>query len=64
MIKKLKLPKISSGKTSSKSLSSKRGDSPMDANSKNFEVELTAQEQTKEEARIPTGLGTAKIPQK
>jgi len=53
--------KIYSRTTLLKSISSKRGDVAMNANSKNFEVELMAQEQTAKKVPIPAELETAKM---
>jgi len=61
MIKELKMLKIYSRTTLIKSISSKRGDVTMNANSKNFEVELMAQEQTAKKVPMPAELETAKM---
>lgn len=61
MIKELKMLNIYSRMTLPKSISSKRGDVTMNANSKNFEVELMAQEQTTKKVPMPAKLQPAKI---
>ena len=61
MMKELRSRKAYSGKSVSKSGRYKGGVSVMDANSKNFEVELMAQEQLKEKVSIAERPKTAKM---